>query len=960
MSQRPLLVVLAVGFAIRCLCLWPASHAELLFDEATYMLRAQDLLDGRGFVGSFQSWVRHPELLPAQMPQYPGALQPPGYTAFVASVLALSGRSLTAVRFAQVLLSTLTIALVYQLALAWFDRRSAIGAAWLAALQPELIAFSHLFWSETLYVFLLVAGVLLLSRASTPPGRGAAALAGLALGLAALTRSALVLFLPVLVAWLAFVYRPSWRSALARGALALAVAFAVIAPWTLRNHAVLGGFVLIDSNGPYNLWRGNAEPAFTQRDDPSLPHYAWPFASIPMVPVGDASAYQLVADYARDVGRSDPGDNELMAYASRRAWGAIVDDPARFVARARLKLIDLWNPTSFLVRHLELGAYGPLPEAVKDALRWLAFTSYAALIALAGYGLWLAWRSPRVWLIVALTAFTSAVCVFAFGLTRFRVPLLPFFCVLGGRALAALHPRRTPATILLAALAVLACSRSDREATAPARPPNILWIVWDTVRADHLSLYGYPRETTPFLSKWARDARVFDDALSVAGYTLPSHASMFTGLLPSEHCTHNQHPWLDDSFTTVAELLHGAGYRTFLFSANPHVASTPGANLAQGFERDEHPWTPKWAPEARRLIEEKIPPEDRSSELPKRLAVTRERGHLGPWTVKAAGALAKTATLQWLASSDSARPYFVFINYMEAHRPTIPPRRLRERLLPAPDVERSYRLDRSWLPMWEYTFGLRDYSDDELALIGGVYDAALLEVDELLSDLIGSLDDAGLLENTVVILTADHGEHLGEAHMLDHQYSVHQVLLRVPLVIRYPARFAPGRDSRPVSNFDLFPTVLELAGVAPPQGPRSHVVSLLAPQTDRQRFAEEPASSDIGIEPVKERHPEFDPSPFQRRLRALVSASRKFVWGSDGRNALYDLAADPLEKRNLLADDAALAARLEGELDTAWKSFATCDVAALRRTEPAPTVSEEQREILESLGYLDSDDEAPR
>jgi len=502
---------------------------------------------------------------------------------------------------------------------------------------------------------------------------------------------------------------------------------------------------------------------------------------------------------------------------------------------------------------------------------------------------------------------------------------------------------------LLFALAVLAaCSRSSDE---PTRPPNVLWVMWDTVRADHLSLYGYARPTTPFLSEWAKDARVFDDALSVAGYTLPSHASMFTGLLPSEHCVSTQHPWLDDSFTTVAELLRGAGYRTFLFSANPHVAAAPGGNLAQGFERYEYPWSPKWAAEAKRVILAKLAPEDQSSELPQRLNASRGGQAGSAWDIKAAGEIAQTATLEWLASSDRERPYFVFLNYMEAHRPATPPRRLRERLLSPEDVERSYRVDRSWLPMWEYTFGLREYTEAELELTRATYDAALLELDELLDNLLEALDDAGYLDNTVVIVSSDHGEHLGEAHMLDHQYSLHQVLLHVPLVVYAPKRFPAGRETRPVATFDLFPTVLELAGVPLPAGLRSHAVSLLAPQTQRRLLAESPETSLVGIAQVKRAHPDFDPAPFQRSLRTLVADARKFVWGSDGRNALYDLSTDPLETRNLLSDEPQLAARLEGELGDLSGTLVRCDAASL--ADGLGGLSPEQRRRLEVLGYLE-------
>ncbi len=441
-SRRPLIAVLFAAFAVRALALWPAAHAQLVLDERTYTQRAEALLDGEGFIGSYQSWVRHPGSVLAELPQYPGAIQPPGYTVFVASVMALSGRSLTAVRLAQVVLSTLTVWLVVQLGCAWFGARCGLAAAWLCALQPELIAFSHYFWSETLYIFLLLAAVTLLSRGSQPASRRAAALAGVALGLAALTRSALVFFLPLVIAWLPLVYRAQWRSALARGALAACVALALIAPWSARNWAVHGGFVLIDTNGPYNLWRGNAPFAFAQRERGLMPHYEWPFESIPVTPVGEVSADVLIDLLRQETGNPSPSDLEVVAYARRVALASIRDEPGRFVAHARYKLIDMWNPTSFFVRHLESNAYGPLPVPLKTSLRFAAFAGYLALMAFAAHGLALGWRNPRVWLIVAFTLYLTGISLLAFGLTRFRLPLLPFFCLLGGLSLVWLADRR--------------------------------------------------------------------------------------------------------------------------------------------------------------------------------------------------------------------------------------------------------------------------------------------------------------------------------------------------------------------------------------------------------------------------------------------------------------------------------------------------------------------------------------
>lgn len=476
--------------------------------------------------------------------------------------------------------------------------------------------------------------------------------------------------------------------------------------------------------------------------------------------------------------------------------------------------------------------------------------------------------------------------------------------------------------------------------------PNVLWIVWDTVRADHLGSYGYEQDTTPFLDQWAKDARVFENCLSTAGYTLPSHASMFTGLLPSEHCAHNGTRRLADDYVTIAELLRDAGYQTYAFSANPHVSAQ--GNLVQGFDTVLHPWSNELREEAVGILRRKLEG-DRSSEFAEHLrAYERGERELTIWHLKAAGQLAERATRSWLGTIDRNRPFFVFINYMEAHRPYIPPRSYRERRMTAEEVERSYGVDRSWTTTWEYTFGLRDYDEEELALTRATYDATLSELDDYLKSLLEKLEADGYLDDTIVILTSDHGEHLGEQHMLDHQYSLYQPLLRVPLVVHYPARFAAGRDSRPVVNYDLFPTLLELTGVEPSRGSSTHALSLLRPQDDRVRFAEEPKSSELGVRMIKEGHPEFDPAPWLRQLRSLVVGERKLIWATGGSRELFDLAADPLETHDLAGQQPEVALSMNGALEQYYAALAHC-----LPQEPVETpLTPEQRDILKGLGYV--------
>lgn len=489
--------------------------------------------------------------------------------------------------------------------------------------------------------------------------------------------------------------------------------------------------------------------------------------------------------------------------------------------------------------------------------------------------------------------------------------------------------------LLAAMVAVGATCVSDRCAaggpTLQNRQPNILWIVWDTVRADHLSLYGYSKPTTPFLKKWAATACVFDDCFSTAGSTIPSHASMFTGLLPSEHGTHAQHTFLDDRYVTIAEILRHGGYQTYLYAANPNISKY--VNFHQGFEVEEHPWDKAYLSAAKRIVQRKITPEDQGGDLRKKTRASREPN----WGIEATGELNQRALINWLNKRDKKRPYFAFLNYMEAHWPLIPAKEYRLRMMSAPQVEKSYKVDGSSMHMWRYTFGLDEYSDEDLDIMAATYDATLLELDELFQNLIETLEARGDLENTVVILTADHGEHLGEHHMLDHHYSVYQPLIHVPLVVHYPKRFKRGRETQPVVTYDIFPTLLELTGIDSAKGFKTKAVSLLEPRANRIRLAEYVGIFKNPFEFVKSADPNWNPSPWDRELRALFDGPFKYVWASDGRNELYNLDADPLEERNLVDRHVEIRKKLASTLDACVASI----LSPGKTTETAPALSPE-------------------
>lgn len=471
--------------------------------------------------------------------------------------------------------------------------------------------------------------------------------------------------------------------------------------------------------------------------------------------------------------------------------------------------------------------------------------------------------------------------------------------------------------------------------------PNVLFVVWDTVRADRMSLYGHDNPTTPFLDEWAKGARVFENCTSTGSSTVPSHGSMFTGLFPSEHGANTEYNHLADRHKTLAEIFREGGYRTYLYSENPHISEHE--NFHQGFDQEEHPWDPAFRPRAMRLLQRTFDPRDQSSELAEYIKEKK----VSRWLIKGAGKLAQQGLMRWVKEGDPSRPFFVFLNYMEAHRPYVPNEEYRKRLLTPGQIEVSFRTDFSLNRIWSYSLGLHEYTPEELEATGLVYDACIAALDGLFKNLIKGLEKNGLLENTVVVLTSDHGEHLGEHHMLGHQFFLHEELVRVPLIVYFPGKVDAGRVKEPVVNYDIFPTLLELAGLKEPPGLRTRAVSLLDPERKRLRMAEYPADYDFVIKAVKPPHPDWDTSHFRRKLVALYDGDLKYVEASNGGHELYNLAADPGEERNLFHGDEKIR---DGMADLLAKYREGLELFDYEKA-AKPLLSSDQLERLKALGY---------
>jgi arylsulfatase A-like enzyme len=479
--------------------------------------------------------------------------------------------------------------------------------------------------------------------------------------------------------------------------------------------------------------------------------------------------------------------------------------------------------------------------------------------------------------------------------------------------------------------------------------PHVVLVVLDTVRADGAGL-GVPGPSAmPGLQAFARDAAVYPDAYSTSPWTLPSHASLFTGAWVWRHGCDEQHRRLGGELPTLAGRLAAAGYATGAVSANAWVG--PDFGLDRGFERFVRAW---------QLV-------DRGGDL----AGIRRTGRAGGRTdlgealrrARAGGVAASTVNtlhhLLWrrrgrlggervarrsvaLARelSASGRPVFLFVNFLDAHLPYWPRRRYRRAAL-GPAARRARRLDQD---PWAFVAGRSPKTEEELRLLRGLYAAELAQLDGVVGRLFEGVDATLGLEDTVVVVVSDHGEHLGEHGLMDHQYSLSETLLRVPLAVRWPGRQLAGVHAGLRQLVDVGPTILAAAGRATPgepglgrtldDGPRPWVLGEY-----------------LGPQPTMAAHARRgDPAPFRRFDRALralrLADGRKVVVGSDGSVALHDLASDPGELRDLAADRPGEAQELAERL--------------ARVGHHRPVTGEEAgdagdagvRRALESLGYL--------
>lgn len=505
----------------------------------------------------------------------------------------------------------------------------------------------------------------------------------------------------------------------------------------------------------------------------------------------------------------------------------------------------------------------------------------------------------------------AASLVLVMGLSYRLAPWLERFCLTSRRLVVRSFPLTVAGFLSLFGVSIgaetWAESRSLANLTrASSDAPNVVLIVMDTVSASHMSLHGYSRATTPNLARLASRGVRFENARSTAPWTLPSHASLFTGRWPHELAVGYHQP-LGSGNPTLAEALRDQGYATGGFVANTLYCSAE-TGLSRGFihyeDHDLSPLAVLHSAAFGRVV------------LAKLVAFVAQQAGVGV-RLFSSDATASTTTgagvtpparpykdssrlcrdaLRWLDQHEG-RPRFLFLNLFDAHTPYLKPADGAAHFGRVPQTRADYAVLNAF---WEADKNRLSARDIELAR--DAYDDCLAHLDHQVGRLFDELDRRGVLGNSIVIITSDHGEQFGEHGLFGHASSLYRGEVHVPLLVIAPGRVPEGRVVQaPVSLRNVPATVLDLIGDL--RSPRFPGTSLA-----RHWRATLPVSlREVEVDPVlsevfapAKNSPNHGRSPvFRGSMSSLIVDDKVYIRHEDGAEELYDLESDPTESRNL-------------------------------------------------------------
>lgn len=436
--------------------------------------------------------------------------------------------------------------------------------------------------------------------------------------------------------------------------------------------------------------------------------------------------------------------------------------------------------------------------------------------------------------------------------------------------------------------------------------PDIILVSIDSLRADHVGSYGYPRETTPFMDRLASEGVRFENAISTTSWTLPSHAALFSGLYDSTHGLIADNQRLSQSVLTLAEVLRDGGYRTAGFFGGPFLHPTFG--LDQGFDVYRNCMSSAAGPLSGQEVREGL----ELDRVPSHADIT------SPRTLE--------EVTRW-ADSAGTRPYFLFLHLWDVHYDYIPPKEYVE--LFDPDYEGDLTGENfSTNPAISAQMPRRD-----LEHLIALYDGEIRFTDDHLRLVFEVLESRGLLDNALTVITSDHGEEFFEHGGKGHRRTLFEEMIRVPLLVHWPGRVGPGivvEDQ--VRLIDIMPTLAAAANAGASLSTQGRDLGPLLQGSSLPR-----------VRSLSELFVDGD------SLRALRTERQKLLQRDEAVPGwLYQLDADPGEMRPVVTEE--VAGPVQAELARALEFRARL---GLDRSDPID-LEDDLRQRLEALGYLDN------
>jgi len=464
--------------------------------------------------------------------------------------------------------------------------------------------------------------------------------------------------------------------------------------------------------------------------------------------------------------------------------------------------------------------------------------------------------------------------------------------------------------------------------------PNVFFVIMDAVRPDHLSSYGYPRKTSPNIDKIAEEGVLFENAFSTAPWSPDSHASMFTGLYPSHHNVLGENLYLSKEIPNIIEIFKSKGYMTLGIS--PNIFAGPHFGFHYGFDKF----------------------------LDERLHFGLLKKHFWDWIVFGFETDIRAVIYRWIyhaiifqeikkwitLSWKKNKPFFIFINYFDAHLPHHPPHPFRERFNKASDQNIDLeKIEDCFNRRFGFPYVAKEVemTKEEWDFVKSRYDAEIAYVDFFLGKVFDYLKKYELLDNTFILITSDHGENLGDHQLASHAFCLYDTLIHIPLIINFP-KYTSSRKriSNIVSTVDIFPTLISILNIERKDAIDGRNLIPFEERIYHKHILAEYGPPIPQIKTMERLCPNFNSNIYNKSLKCIRSADFKYLIASDGKAEWYDMKNDPNESKNIINE---IPEKKRQEL----KSIITKELrgsAAKKKVVVSP--NEEIRKRLRELGYF--------